>query len=173
MDIIRITSMDSPLYAPFRELYNTSFPVFEQRTGGQQERAFLAPIYHLDVYRKDDTFIGFVAYWDFDAYVYVEHLAIHGSLRGQGYGGLLLKDLEARSGKRILLEIDPITDEVSANRLRFYQKCGFFENEHEHVHPPYRSGYKGHPLIVLSTGRAITKAEYDQFSQDLREVVMR
>lgn len=173
MDITRITHNNSPFYPAFEKLYRTSFPIFEQRTEPQQEQAFESPNYYLEIYQKDNIFVGFISYWDFDTYIYVEHLAIHASLRGQGYGSLLLQDLYKRSGKMILLEIDPIVDEISAKRLRFYQKCGFFENEYKHVHPPYRTTYQGHPLIVLTTDRPITEDEYMRFSLDLRNVVMR
>ncbi|MDB9196621.1 N-acetyltransferase, partial [Parabacteroides distasonis] len=68
---------------------------------------------------------------------------------------------------------DPIMDEVSANRLRFYKKCGFFENSYNHLHPPYRNTYRSHSLIVLTTERSITEDEYIQFSFDLRNIVMK
>ena len=77
-----------------------------------------------------------------------------------------------RLNKIILLEIDPIMDEVSANRLKFYKKCGFFENSYDHLHPPYRNTYQGHALIILTTERPITEDEYIQFCSDLRNIVM-
>ena len=128
--------------------------------------------YPLVVYLKDNLFIGFISYWDFSTYVYIEHFAIHENFRGQGYGGLLLEDFNKRLNKIILLEIDPITDEISSKRLKFYKKCGFFENRYNHFHPPYRNNYRGHALIILTTERQITEDEYIQFGFDLRNIVM-
>ena len=45
------------------------------------------------------------------------------TLGGQGYGGLLLEDFNKRLNKIILLEIDPITDEISSKRLKFYKNA--------------------------------------------------
>lgn len=168
----RIQNSEHPLYAPFKELYACSFPVFEQRTERQQQKAFSCSNYHLRAYCENDLQIGFIAYWEFPAYRYIEHFAIHTGLRGKGYGGQVLKNFLSESSKTILLEIDPPADAVSLARLRFYQRCGFYPNPYPHVHPPYREAYEGHPLVVLSAGREITEDEYRQFRTDLSSVVM-
>ncbi len=173
MNKIRIQHVRHPLYDSFKALYSVSFPIFEQRTEAQQEYAFLSANYHLMAYEENTVFIGFIAYWEFDAYVYIEHCAIDRGLRGQGYGRRLLSGFIEECPKRVLLEIDPVVDEVSRARLAFYKKCGFHENDHPHFHPPYRNEYKAHPLTILTTGRSISDEEYDTFSRDLNETVMR
>lgn len=102
MDILEITQKQDPLYPTFEQIYTASFPLFEQRTEEQQEQAFQSPNYHLVAYLKDNLFIGFISYWDFSTYVYIEHFAIHENFRGQGYGGLLLEDFNKRLNKIIL-----------------------------------------------------------------------
>lgn len=173
MKIVRLTDINNPLYPVFKEVYNTSFPIFEQRTENQQMDAFGSESYRLDCYMDEDCFVGFIAYWVFTHYIYVEHFAIHPSLRGQGKGGFILSDVISRTDQRIVLEIDPVVDEVSAARLHFYRSYGFSENPFSHIHPPYREGYSGHNLIVLTTGGQMTKAEYDQFSLDMVGVIMK
>ena len=64
MDILEITRKQDPLYPTFEQIYTASFPLFEQRTEEQQEQAFQSPNYHLEVYLKDNLFIGFISYWD-------------------------------------------------------------------------------------------------------------
>lgn len=167
-----IPHSEDPFYAPFKALYASSFPVFEQRTEQQQQQAFSCPNYHLTAYRENDRLIGFIAYWEFPSYIYIEHFAIHAALRGKGYGGQVLENFLSAHSKTILLEIDPPADTVSRARLRFYQRCGFYPNPYLHVHPPYREAYQGHPLVVLSAGREITEDEYRQFRTDLSSVVM-
>ena len=172
MKKIPVTHLNHPVYGWFAALYAASFPIFEQRTRQQQECAFSSANYHVTVYEENDVFIGFIAFWEFDAYVYIEHCAIDPGLRGQGYGSRLLTGFIAECSKRVLLEIDPVVDEISKARLGFYKKCGFHENPFPHVHPPYREGYKPHPLMVLTTGRTITEREYRTFHTDLNAVVM-
>ena len=69
----------------------------------------------------------------------VEHFAINARLRGKGYGSKLLDYFVRSLDKIVLLEIDPITDNISEARLRFYQRCRFHENPHPHKHPVYRN----------------------------------
>lgn len=161
-----------PLYTPFKELYASSFPIFEQRTEPQQLKAFSCSNYHLTAYRENDRLIGFIAYWEFPTYIYIEHFAISTALRGKGYGCEVLQRFMTENSKTILLEIDPPSDDMSIARLRFYQRCGFYSNPYPHIHPPYRSTYKGHTLVVLTSGREITEDEYRQFQTDLSSVIM-
>ncbi len=167
-----VTSFEHPLYKPFLDLYSESFPLFEQRTAEQQLRAFQSDAYKLLVFTVGDSFLGFIAYWEFDDYCYVEHFAVNSTLRGKGIGSGLLKTFIRSISKTVLLEIDPITDPVSEVRLKFYKRCGFFENPYPHRHPAYRSEYQPHPLIVLTTNREITAEEYQRFALDLCETVM-
>ncbi len=61
--------------------------------------------------------------WAFDGYIYIEHLAVDGSLRSQGYGKRLLGQILERASKTIL-EIDPLTTAIAHKRLRFYEGMG-------------------------------------------------
>lgn len=173
MNIVRLANKNSPLYEAFRNVYRVSFPIYEQRTEIQQEDAFSSSHYHLDCYMQSDCFVGFIAYWAFDRYVYVEHFAIHPELRGGGFGGKILTTLISNENKRVILEIDPIADEVSSARMRFYQSYGFSENSYPHIHPAYREEYPGHNLIVMTTRGYMTESEYTLFLTDLRTVIMK
>lgn len=175
MEIIRLTATDHPLYNAFREIYDISFPIYEQRTVALQQDAFSDSRYHLDCYADtvNDLVQGFIAYWRFESYTYVEHFAIHPNERGKGLGGMILRKLIEQESERVLLEIDPVKDDISAARLRFYQSYGFIENPFPHIHPAYRSEYPDHSLVVLSTGGEMTGIEYDMFASDLNTIVMK
>lgn len=175
MKKISIDTIDHPLYKRFEELYQKSFPIFEQRTLTQQLTAFEADQYHLTAFQdQQEQFLGFISYWEFESYIYIEHFAINNALRGKGYGSLILREFIADNRPKItLLEIDPIVDEVSAARLRFYQQSAMHANPYPHTHPAYRPTYQDHSLIVLTSQREITQQEYDRFNQDLAEVIMK
>lgn len=172
MKNINIHDFNHPLYKAFQGLYACSFPLFEQRTEEQQRTAFDNPNYHLVAYEATGILVGFISYWEFYDYLYIEHFAINARMRGKGYGSDILRSFIRSTGKIVLLEIDPVTDSVSEARLRFYKKCGFHENPYSHKHPPYRAEYQPHPLVVLTTQRTISEQEYQTFNRDLRAVVM-
>ena len=167
-----INSCNHPLYKSFHDLYSVSFPIFEQRSVEQQAYAFRNERYKLLAFTEDDNFLGFISYWEFDTYCYVEHFAVNAEFRGKGYGSSMLRTFLQSTDKVVLLEIDPIIDSISEARLRFYKKCGFYENPYPHRHPAYRSKYEPHPLIVLTAKRTISRDEYQKFYVDLNETVM-
>lgn len=172
MNSIRIDNTKNPHYESFKELYAKSFPIFEQRTEQQQKYAFTKENYHLMAYFDASLFIGFIAYWDFKTYVYIEHFAVTASIRGKGYGSSILNSFKNYVRKMVLLEIDPIQDEISEARLRFYKRNGFHENIYNHIHPAYRENYKSHQLIVMTTQRPLSVKEYLVFKTDLCDIVM-
>ena len=77
------------------------FPLCEQRTLDHQITAFKADRFHLDVYLDGETLVGFIGYWDFDDYLYIEHYAINSDLRGGGWGSRILEALQKPPAKRL------------------------------------------------------------------------
>ena len=111
-------------------------------------------------------------YWETDDFIYVEHFCILPEMRSRRYGQRILEKL-SEQGKVIILEIDPPVDEISVRRKGFYERCGFAENPYHHVHPPYHRGNSGHELVVMSSPRQISSAEYENYNQYLNGRVMR
>ena len=72
----------------------------------------------------------------------------------------------------MILEIDPPVDPVSQKRQRFYERAGYQANPYPHIHPPYRTEYAGHPLVVMSWPEGLSEQEYDCFYQYLKQTVM-
>lgn len=108
-------------------------------------------------YSEGDMFVGFISYWEFGSYRYIEHFAVHQGLRGRGYGSEILNAFLRSTSKIVLLEIDPIVDSVSRARLRFYRKCGF----HENPFCPYASSLSG-GLFASFVGRAYISPVYNR-----------
>ena len=158
MQYIKIDSSSHVLYKAFEEFYSVSFPVFEQRIETQQEYAFSRNNYHLIGWHSERHLIGFISYWEFKEYLYIEHFAVNTGIRGKGYGTKILNAFIESTPKIVLLEIDPITDEISKAR--------------SHKHPAYRDEYQSHSLIILTTKRVISEQEYLDFSNDLNKCVM-
>ena len=171
MDFHRITSPADPLYRPALEIYGQSFPLHEQRLPASQEQILAHPAYHFTCLTEGEQLIGILLYWETADFSYVEHFAVDPALRGQNYGGRALKELCA-AGRPVLLEIDPLTTEIAVRRQKFYQRLGFQANPYGHVHPPYRAGFQGHELIVMSYPQAISEGLYQTFAAYLKDVVM-
>ena len=171
MDFIRLTDPAGPEFETAFALYEVSFPLHERRTRSAQAARLSHPEYRFNLLREGDRFQGILLYWEGPGFRYVEHFCVRPELRGRRYGAKALEEL-GRDGKTVVLEIDPPVDEIARRRQGFYQRCGFAVNPYPHVHPPYRPEYPGHELVVLSSPRALTPAEYGAFACYLSAVVM-
>jgi ribosomal protein S18 acetylase RimI-like enzyme len=173
MHRFRIKNENDPRFQQVWAIYRSSFPLREQRTPEHQRTAFGSPLYRMDAYRDGERTIGFIDYWIFPDYAYIEHYAMAEAVRGQGYGTKILGDfLRRMEGKTVVLEIDPVVDEVSTRRLEFYEKLGFRESPFRHACPKYQPDETEGELWVLSWPTTVDCDFYERFYNDLHNVVM-
>ena len=168
----RCRDASDPLMDAAMALYRRSFPAHELRLWPDQQAVMNDPLYHFDLCLLDGALAGLILYWDFGAYIYVEHFCVEPSMRGHGLGTLILAEL-AKKSKPIILEIDPLTDDVAIRRKGFYERCGYRPNPFPHVHPHYHVNCDGHKLVIMTCPREISRAEYDAFNRYLQTVVMK
>ena len=171
LEFTRITAPDHPLFPRAFALYEQSFPIHEQRTREKQEKVLSHPDYRYEVILEGSSFVGILLYWEYRDGRYVEHFAIDPALRGQSYGTQALRAL-GEQGRPIVLEIDPPVEAVSVRRKHFYEKLNFWENPFSHIHPPYRPGFQGHDLVVMTYPKPWEKEKYEAFASYLADTVM-
>ncbi|GEM_PF-78613 len=171
-EFYRIKSVKDKYYSAFYDIYSQSFPIHEQRNVEQQVMAFDSEDYHLVCLLEQDEILSFIAYWDFNSYVYIEHLAVNHKMRGKNIGSETLSLFAHVIQKTIILEIDPLIDEIALKRYRFYEKLGYISNPYLHHHPAYNREYTPHKLVVLSYPNKLDQTQYNKFNNDLRDIVM-
>lgn len=172
MKFERLTGVGDGRYGAARAIYAASFPYHEQRDDAAQAAALANAYYRFELIYDGGAFAGLMLCWEAERFVYVEHFCVLPELRGRGCGARAL-GLLSGVGKNVILEIDPPVDEISRRRKNFYERAGFAANAFAHVHPPYRAGFSGHPLVVMSYPRALTDTEYRKFDGYLKDVVMK
>lgn len=166
MENKRICNLLQDDFPDFWNLYNKSFPFIERRDLKQQARALENSAFNLVSFYEEDKYLGFLAFWDFPSYIYLEHFAINENLRGGGYGTKILSELIEEKDKVIILEIDPIEDAQSRKRLSFYKKMGFVQNDFDYKVQSYQNKEEFYELIIISSVRKISKGELDIFRTD-------
>lgn len=168
----RIENIDNKWYNDFLSIYSISFPLHEQRNHEQQLYAFGNKHYRLFCQNNENRLDAFLAFWDFEEYVYIEHFAVNDKIRGKSIGTNTLRQFKKEIKKTIVLEIDPVIDEITAKRLDFYQKLDFKLCPFKHIHPAYHKKYEPHELLVLSSDSILSPAMYETFRNDLNKIVM-
>lgn len=168
----RCCSVSDAIMDAAMTMYRNSFPSHELRLWTDQKAVMRDSLYHFDLCLLDGKLAGLILNWNFGSYIYVEHFCVDPTLRGHGLGTQILSEL-AKQGKMIILEIDPLINDVAIRRKGFYERCGYVANSFVHVHPPYQARNHGHELIIMSYPRAISQEEFDTFTLDLHGRVMK
>lgn len=141
------------------EIYNYSFPESERRDIQSQKRILDNPIYRLQPLCSQNSILGFLAYWDLDAFIFIEHLAIKRGLRGRGYGSRAIKKMVSHY-PRIILEVEKPETDVARKRISFYERLGFYLNRYPYLQPPYPPKKRQVPLFLMSFPRKINEQEF-------------
>jgi len=170
--IHQIKNADDPHFAEFWKIYSASFPLNERRESDQQADVFKKQEYQVDIYLSDNHVIGFIAYWTTTNFIYIEHLAIAPDVRSKGFGSAILKPFIEREPIPVILEIEPIINDLTRRRLKFYESLGFVLNDHPHNQPPYHTSDQPLHLVILTYPNQIDKDIYWQFTQFQKNTVM-
>lgn len=139
-------------FESFWKIYEESFPPDERRSKEQQLEIFNADNYEV-IEIKDESenlLVGFIAYWEFEEFIFVEHFAVASSQRGKGIGGKYLNDFVAKHTKPIVLEVEPPIDEMTKKRVVFYERLGWHLSDFQHIQKAYVPGRNGVLLQLMS-----------------------
>lgn len=149
MHYSRLTTL-SPDFDAVIKLYILSFPEEERRPVADfRDNVERGGAFSLLAAYDDRAFVGFVTYWDFPSYRYVEHFAITPDSRGRGYGGLIVEEIK-RAGLPVLLEVEPPVTEQARRRVRFYERHGFMLSDLPYAQPTYRPGGEEIPMCLMA-----------------------
>ncbi|MDR0422320.1 MAG: GNAT family N-acetyltransferase [Proteiniphilum sp.] len=155
-----------------RKLYEESFPPAERRRWTDHLRACADGRFHPLSAWEGEELMGLMFFWEWDSYRYLEYLAVNPALRGQGVGSQMLKFLHDPA-YTVVLEIDPLCNELSVRRLQFYERAGYALTPHRFEHLPYRRGTTPQELLILSYPRMIPGELYKDFLRFMHGVVIR
>lgn len=171
MEFLRVQPSDTQRWNKVWELYESSFPITERRKMDDHVRAFSdEQFFPLSAWDGGEL-IGILFYWEWDSYRYLEYLAVNPDLRGHGFGSELLRHLRD-SDHTIILEIDPLVNELSVRRLQFYERAGFTLTPYRFMHLPYRLESQSQELLILSYPKMITKEQHNDFLRFVDEKVI-
>ena len=143
-----------------RNLYIKSFPP-EERRGWNDIKKLISQgdsPYNIKVIEQNETFVGFISWWKFDEFCYIEHFAIDEQLRGAGIGSSALKAF-AEESCAIVLEVElPDSNEMAKRRIGFYQRNGFIAHEgFNYIQPSYGEGLPSVPMMLMSANGVETQ----------------
>lgn len=148
LTFIQIT-LESKFFSDAFSLYESSFPEDERRTLAQLQKCFTNTNYRMNAYFLSDTFVGFVEYWIFNSFVYIEHIAVSVDYRGKSIGKQMIKNITSLNAP-VFLEIELLIDEITKQRYEFYKNLNFEIINIPYYQPSYGKGKKSIELHLLA-----------------------
>lgn len=153
-----------------RCLYEYSFPPEERRDFGllldifKHKEVFKILVAHTD----SDEFAGFLSFWDFGGFVYVEHFAVCPDLRGNGIGEHILRYFVKSVSKPVVLEVEPpIKGDMTERRVAFYIRNGALLHDGiQYTQPAYSPELSPVELKLMSFG----EIDESQFPEIIRTI---
>ena len=149
-------------------LIEKSFPKDEYRTYDGQKALLRDPAYEIyGLPGADESIMAFMAVWKLEPFVFLEHFAVAPEHRNSGIGSQLLSELVRESGKMVCLEAELPDNIIASRRIGFYERNGFFSNEYPYIQPSLSPGQNPVPLVIMSSGRPLSRAEFAEIQQVL------
>ena len=140
--------------ADFDKVYSimeSSFPVNEIRSKAGQYSLLQNPNYSLFIKKEKDETIGFISVWDLYDFNFIEHFALDKNYRGKGIGSKMLKQVIDNSKKMVVLEVEPIINEITKKRVDFYTRNGLLYHDYYYEQPALEKERERVELKIMST----------------------
>lgn len=134
----------------FWQIYDESFPADEKRSIEQQMEIMKCSNYSVYPIVEDQLQVGFIAYWEFDAFLFIEHFALAPIARSKGRGSEFLGAFLKQMDKPIVLEVEPPSEEIQFRRITFYERLGFTLSPYTHIQKAYVKGRNGVELQLMA-----------------------
>lgn len=154
LNLRKICSADEVLYRFMVGVMKDSFPVDEYRDL-EQLRNFTDHNSYFSIYiiEAAGEAVGFISWWDFGSFVYVEHFALEQSQRNRNYGSRILQLFCHQVHKPVVLEVEcPVTPDA-CRRVGFYQRNGFVLWANEYVQPAYKPDSNAVNMRIMAYGK--------------------
>ncbi len=171
MKALLLSDIHSPFFAAAWQVYEDSFPVAERRSLLAHQDAMAHPCYKFQVCLDNSALVGFLAWWAYEDFRYLEHFAIAAPRRSGGLGSKMLLQWIASEETPVILEIEEVVDDITRRRLHFYRRLGFIENTMDHSHPSYADRTGAVPMRLLSYPDFIDTTRHNLFMEKLRQDV--
>jgi ribosomal protein S18 acetylase RimI-like enzyme len=164
----RINSVSDPFFTNLFNLYALAFPPTERRSweGLEYELSYDKRFY-ANALVQGDVFAGFLNYWLFDKFCYIEHFAISPSLRGKHIGTEAMEIFKSKINLPIVLEVEMPNNPTAIRRIKFYEKLGYTVLSHNYAQPPYEGDGFLVPLLIMSSNNHFATMHFELIKETL------
>ena len=164
----RITHVTDPLFTNLYNLYTLAFLPNERRNwAGLEYELSYEKRFYANALLQNDRFVGFLNYWIFDNFYYIEHFAIIPNLRGQNIGTEAMGIFMSQTKLPIVFEVEMPKNATAIRRIRFYEKLGFTVLSHNYAQPPYEGSEFPQPMLIMTNDIHFANTHFEAIKENL------
>ena len=168
--MINLKSVASENFSAVYKRLVDAFPYEERRDECDEAKCFLKKQFNFCEITDNGESVGLIAFWVFESFLFIEHIAINKEIRSKGYGSKTMELIKRKYNLPIVLEAEFPETEMQKRRIRFYENLGFRVNLYSYTQPSYHNG-EAVPLQILSFPEALDESEFEKFFVETRKVV--
>lgn len=168
MQFIPILHNENETAQKIFQSYTTTFPPEERRETEQFLDLFNNSNTQITSILVNDEEIGYLIFWHFSEFVFIEHFEVFSEYRNQKFGQKILEKLK-EIYPHLVLEAEPEhLNEIAKRRIDFYQRCGFSIINKNYIQPSYGIGKPSVKMYLLSTNFPLNTSK---IIQEIYEIV--
>lgn len=165
----------SEMLKSIETLYIDSFPPVERRKFANVEILLEKENvpFHILAATEDGKLVGFLTYWEFEDFRYIEHFAVDSEMRGKGHGTEILAHFIKECDKTpVVLEVEmPESSADARRRVDFYMRhCFILWRLVKYVQPPYEEGLDSLEMKLM-TLQVNDKTKVERMGEVIRREV--
>ena len=141
--------------------YGGEFSADERRSREAQRKILDVSWYHLYGYRAHGELMAFLAVWEFDTFLFVEHFAVRKSCRKRRTWSGTSDTADSAVQKTGYTGGGTATGELEARRIAFYERNGFVMNPFEYMQPAMGEDRHAIPLRIMSYPKRLLADEFE------------
>lgn len=152
LNIKPVKDINCPELECARSIYHEAFPPQERREwNAVLDLIRNEPSYTFFVAEDEGETIGFITAWEFEEFIFAEHLATTSSSRNKGYGTKIFNALREALPKRLIFEVErPGDSPMAERRIGFYERLGMKIVETSYIQPSYFPTLDPVPMYLMS-----------------------
>jgi GNAT superfamily N-acetyltransferase len=166
----RITQLTDPLFQKANKLLQDSFVAEEYREYTQE--LLQNPVFTMRAVFAEQSFVGVITCWEFEEFVFLEHIATDPKVRGQSIGALVIQaTIDLHRGMIHIGEIERPETEIAVRRMGFFKRLGFQINPYDYIQPPYGEGKAPVPMLMISLPEILSQEVFERIKERLYSYV--
>ena len=168
LDFYRIINVYDPMFNRLYNLYTASFPHPERRSwDGLVHELIYEKRFFSNALLHENEFVGFLNYWKFEQFYYIEHFAVLEKMRGQNIGSEAIEMLKRQSKVPIVFEVELPVDELTRKRVHFYERLDFTLLLQEYAQPAYIDDESQVPMKLMCNDEVFGNENFEAIKSTL------